>query len=113
MAEFEMDSPSQDAATWFARRQRGVMSLEECAEFARWRAIRRNASAMDEMERAWARIDQARDQFAPAASATPVKRLAFARSAVLALLCVLSLGMGIVSYTGHSSFWSRLDWVER
>jgi ferric-dicitrate binding protein FerR (iron transport regulator) len=113
MAELEQDSALHEAASWFARRQRGVMSLEERAEFERWHASRRNAAAMDEMEHAWARIDQARDRFTPAVSPTPVGRFAFARSAVLALLCVLSLGVGLVSYSGHSSFWTRLDWVER
>jgi ferric-dicitrate binding protein FerR (iron transport regulator) len=107
------DTALQEAAIWFARRQRGVMSLEERADFERWRAVRRNAAAMDQMERAWARMDQARDRFAPAASKAPVNRFAFARSAVLALLCVASVGVGLVSYSGHSSFWTRLDWVER
>jgi len=107
------DTALQEAAVWFARRQRGVMSLEERADFERWRAVRGNASAIDEMERAWARMDQVRDCFAPAASTTPVRQFILARSAVLALLCVLSLGVGIVTYSGHSSFWTRLDWVER
>ena len=113
MAEVEKDSALQEAASWFARRQRGVMSLEERAEFERWRAMRRNAAAMDEMERAWTRMDQAKDRFTPAALTAPVRRFAVGRSAVLALLCVLSLGVGIVSYSGHSSFWTRLDWIER
>jgi ferric-dicitrate binding protein FerR (iron transport regulator) len=107
------DTALQEAAIWFARRQRGVMSLEEMADFERWRAVRRNASAIDEIERAWARVDQARDRFVPAASTTRVRHFALARSAMLALLCVLSLGVGIVSFSGHSSFWTRLDWVER
>src|SRR5579864_6655232 len=110
MVEFNKDSALQEAADWFARWRRGVMSVEETVEFRRWRADRRNAAAMDEIERAWTRIDLINHRFTAAVSTAPVRRIAFARSAVLALICVASLGVGIVSYTGHSNFWTRLDW---
>jgi hypothetical protein len=35
------------------------------------------------------------------------------RSALVAILCVAGLGVGMISYAGHSDFWTRLDWVER
>ena len=113
MAELDRHTALQEASSWFARCRRGVMSVEDRAEFERWRAERRNATAMDEIERAWTRIESISDRFAPAIADAPVRRPAFVRSAVLALICVASLGVGVVSYSGHSGFWTRLDWVAR
>jgi transmembrane sensor len=112
MSEFGYSSSSEEAARWFARRRRGVMAVEERAEYEAWRADPRNAAAMDELEHTWALMDLVRDQFGPE-TAIVSARPPFARSALFALMCVVSLGVGILTYSGHNAFWTRLDWVER
>lgn len=113
MAGFERNEGLQEAARWFARCRRGVMALEEKTEFEIWRSRPGNAAAMTEMESAWELAGLATGHFAQSAERTPAGHRTFARTAVLAVMCVLSLGVGIVSYTGHSAFWTSLDWVQR
>jgi ferric-dicitrate binding protein FerR (iron transport regulator) len=104
----------ENAAEWFARQRRGVMTLEECEELQTWRREPANAAAMAELERLWGLLQIAQDRFGPESLAPPpVLAAKFARSALLALLCVLSLGLGVISYTGNNDFWTKLDWVER
>jgi len=113
MAEFGRDAALQEAARWFARCHRAVMTIEEKTEFEIWRSKPGNAAAMDELEGAWELTGLARGHFARPAEHIPAVQRTFARTAVLAVMCVLSLGVGIVSYTGHSAFWTSLDWVQR
>lgn len=113
MAGFERDEALQEAARWFARCRRGVMTIEEKTEFEIWRSKRGNAAAMDELEGDWELTGLATGHFAQPAERSRAGHRTYARTAVLAVMCVLSLGVGIVSYTGHSAFWTSLDWVQR
>lgn len=101
----------EEAVLWFARLHRGVMTLEERAAFDAWCQKPGNVAAMTELERVWQSAEIARDHFGPVRPAP--RRIAFARSALVAAACVISLGIGIISYSGDSSFWTKLDWVER
>jgi len=103
----------QEAAAWFARRRRGVMSIEEKADYEIWCAKPENAAAMNKMESAWALAGLATDYFVEPGDVSPAGRRSFARTAVLALMCVVSIGVGIVSYAGHRPFWTSLDWVQQ
>jgi ferric-dicitrate binding protein FerR (iron transport regulator) len=87
------------------------MALEERAAFEAWRRKPENAAAMAELEHVWRSLDVAKDHFRPDISSS--RRPAFARSALVAAACVICLGIGIISYSGDSSFWTKLDWVER
>jgi ferric-dicitrate binding protein FerR (iron transport regulator) len=101
----------EEAAKWFACRRRGVMTLQERADYAAWSRDPANSAAMAAMGRIWQLAGLAGSVRAGIAggkrSATP------ARSALLAILCVASLGAGMIAYGGHSDFWTRLDWTER
>jgi ferric-dicitrate binding protein FerR (iron transport regulator) len=104
----------EEAARWFASERRGVMSLEERAALAAWRREPANAAALAELERVWALVQVARSKFGAEASAVSETRSRrFARSALVALVCIVSLGIGAISYSGNSSFWTKLDWLER
>jgi len=113
MPGFDRDEALQHAARWFARCHRGVMTIEEKSEFRIWRSKRGNAAAMNELEDAWELTGLAKGHFAQRTECTPSGHRTFVRTAVLAFMCVASLGVGIVSYTGHSPFWTSLDWVQR
>jgi transmembrane sensor len=100
------------AARWFAKCRRGVMALEERAAFDAWRREPANAAALAEMERAWDLMGDAQSppRLAPM-PAVPGQRIA--RSALLAVVCAVSIGIGVISYSGNHAFWTALDWVER
>ena len=104
-------STDEEAVLWFARLRRGVMTLEERAGFEAWHGQPENAAAMAELEHVWQSLEIARDHFRPGNSSP--RRPALARSALVAAACVICLGIGIISYSGDSSFWTKLDWVER
>jgi ferric-dicitrate binding protein FerR (iron transport regulator) len=104
-------SSDEDAVVWFAKLRRGVMTLEERTGYEAWRRETRNAVAMAELERVWQSMDVLQDRFAP--QTLPARRMGLPRPALLAAMCVISLGIGIVSYSGNNSFWTKLDWVER
>ncbi len=104
-------STDEEAVLWFAKLRRGVMTLEERAGFDAWRRKPENAEAMAELDHVWQSLEAVRDRFGPEKS-TP-RRPAFARSALVAAACLIFLGIGIISYSGDSSFWTKLDWVER
>jgi ferric-dicitrate binding protein FerR (iron transport regulator) len=87
------------------------MTLEERASYEAWRREPDNGAAMAELEQVWQSLEIARDHFAPGKSLP--RRATFARSALVAAACVICLGIGILSYSGDSSFWTKLDWVER
>ena len=101
----------EEAVLWFAKRHRGVMTLEERASYEAWRREPDNAVAMTELQHIWRSLEIARTHHAPGKSAP--RRPALTRSALVAAVCVISLGIGIISYSGDSSFWTKLDWVER
>jgi ferric-dicitrate binding protein FerR (iron transport regulator) len=103
----------QDAAHWFAARRRGVMSLEERRDFNSWMGDRANAAALAEMERVWTCLDGADLQFADAKAPPPRRTTLRANRALVAAMCVVSLGIGILSYSGDAQFWTTLDWTDR
>jgi ferric-dicitrate binding protein FerR (iron transport regulator) len=109
------DMPShrlEHAARWFAARRRGVMALEERASYENWVSDPQNRSAMACMERAWSSLDAAKNrvnQMVPERKA----RSRLARPALLAAMCALSLGMGILSYSDDTGFWTTLNWTDR
>lgn len=100
-----------EAAEWFARRRRGVMTLQERADYETWSRVRVNSAAMGEMERLWQVMEGLEPSAIPAVASREISSLR--RSALVAILCVAGLGVGMISYAGHSDFWTRLDWVER
>ncbi len=112
MSQSLRHSDEEEAARWFARRRRGMMTLEEHASYEAWRRQPANAAAMAEFERIWSLLETA-----PGYSRPPPKTAspyaAMRRSALVAVMCLFSLGLGVVSYSGDSGFWTKLDWVER
>ena len=108
-------SRETDAARWFAAQRRGVMSIEERAAFEAWRRDSRNAAAMAAMERSWEMLKALESEFAEGAAvpAAAVARHHPARPVLVAAVCALSLVIGALSYSGHSAFWTTLDWTDR
>ncbi len=113
MSQFEHDAGLEEAAIWFARRRRGVMTIEERARYDAWRVELGNAAAMQELERLWALSGLVKPGINSRQAVAPPGSRLFARSALFALMCVFSLGVGLLSYSGHNPFWTRLDWIER
>ncbi len=103
------------AARWFAAQRRGVMSIEERAAFESWRRDTRNAAAMAAMERSWEMLKALEGEFAEGAAmpAPSIARRHPARPVLVAAACALSLVIGALSYSGHSAFWTTLDWTDR
>jgi ferric-dicitrate binding protein FerR (iron transport regulator) len=102
----------EEAALWFAKRRRGVMSLEECASFDSWRRVPLNAAAFAEQERIWDALEIAQSRLGPNSTPRHV-RARVGRPALLAVMCAASIAIGVISYTGNHGFWTNLDWVER
>jgi ferric-dicitrate binding protein FerR (iron transport regulator) len=101
-----------EAAEWFACRRRGVMTLQERADYDAWCLDPVNCAVMSEVERLWGLAGLSPN--VSASAPTPAARLTgFAQSALVAILCIASLGAGIISLRSHSEFWTRLDWSER
>jgi ferric-dicitrate binding protein FerR (iron transport regulator) len=114
MNDSEKSDALAEAARWFARLHRGVMTVEARAEYEIWSSDPENIAAMTEIQRSWVLVGLTNgDERQLLARSTMIGRRTFARTAVLAFLCVVSLGVGLVSYSGHSAFWTKLDWVER
>lgn len=104
----------EEAALWFAKRRRGVMALEERAAFQAWNASPANAAAMAELEETWAALQMAQGHIGPAPAFVPQARVPkIARSALLAAMCAVTIGAGVISYSGNRDFWTSLDWVDR
>ena len=103
----------EHAAEWFARRRRGVMTLQERADYEAWLRVAANSAAMDEMQRLWQVMEGLESSPVPDSTSAKVHPVKVWRSALVAILCVAGLGVGMISYAGHSDFWTRLDWVER
>ena len=102
-----------EATEWFARRRRGVMTLQERADYDLWREDPANCEAMWEVERLWGLAAFSGGKVSARSPAPAIRLSAFARSALVAILCLASLGAGIISLGSHSDFWTRLDWTER
>lgn len=104
----------QEAARWFAARRRGVMTVEERALYEAWIGDPGNVSAMDRLERAWAMLGMA-GHGAQSATLGPKapRRSRLARPALLAAMCVVSLGIGVLSYSDDTGFWTTLNWTDR
>ena len=104
----------EEAALWFAKRRRGVMTLEERAAFETWRRDPANSAAIAEQERVWEMLHIAQGRIGPELAPAPVQRRArMARPALLAVMCAASIAIGVISYSGNHDFWTNLDWVER
>lgn len=108
-----LDRPAIDeaAALWFARRRRGVMTVEERAAFETWRRVPVNAAALAQFEEAWDLLADAEVHLAR--TPPPAARQRIARSALLAVMCAAFIGIGVISYSGNHEFWTTLDWIER
>lgn len=103
----------EQAAEWFARRRRGVMTLQERADYEVWLRVPVNSAAIGEMERLWQLMEALEPSAVPDSAWKEARPVRVTRSALVAILCVAGLGVGMISYAGHSDFWTRLDWVER
>ncbi|HEX3486958.1 MAG TPA: DUF4880 domain-containing protein [Micropepsaceae bacterium] len=105
---------TEEAAAWFAKRRRGVMTLEERAALDAWQREPANATAMAELEQVWAALQIAKDHVGGKAEpANQVRAPKIAASALLAFVCAVSIGIGVISYSGNHEFWTSLDWVDR
>ena len=94
-------SVQDEAAGWFAKLHRGVLTLEEHGAYARWIAVRANRAALTQMEQLWGELEHARPRGQHLGR--KLARAALAASLVRALL----------SFTGNSAFWTSLDWANR
>jgi ferric-dicitrate binding protein FerR (iron transport regulator) len=100
----------EEATHWFAVLRRGVMTLEERARHEQWQLDPANRAAFRELEALW-----------DALGVAPLPERALARGtcgglgrpALVAAMCALSLVIGVLSYSGQSSFWTALDWTDR
>jgi ferric-dicitrate binding protein FerR (iron transport regulator) len=114
MSDVQAPDRMQDAARWFAARRRGVMTVEDRARYQTWVGDPANASAMARLDRAWSALGAVEDQLLEATrEPAPQLRSRFARSALLAAMCVVSLGIGVLSYSDDTGFWTTLNWTDR
>lgn len=114
MSDMSAEDRLRDAARWFAVRRRGVMTVEERALYAVWVSDADNVSAMARLEQAWQTLGAAEHRMIGTRRAplsVPHSRLA--RPALLAAMCVVSLGIGVLSYADDSGFWTTLNWTDR
>jgi ferric-dicitrate binding protein FerR (iron transport regulator) len=112
MNRFE-DQSLIEAAEWFACRRRGVMTLQERADYDAWCLDPAHCAAMSEVERLWGLASLSYPKVSISSPVPAIRLTGFARSALVAILCIASLGVGIISLGSHSEFWTRLDWSER
>ena len=116
MSDVTSATRRQEAALWFAGSRRGVMSLEERAVYSRWRSDAVNAATLAEFEQVWDAVEQIQGAVSgshPAAATLPQRGTRFARPALVAAMCAVSLAIGVLSYSGDSQFWTALDWTAR
>ena len=114
MSEAELSRRLEDAARWFAARRRGVMAVEERALYETWSSDPDNLAALARLERVWAITAAARAHFHEAGKhAQPERRSRLARPALLAAMCVVSLAIGIWSYSDDTGFFTTLNWTDR
>ena len=113
MSERNDMSREETAATWFAARRRGLMSLDERRGMESWLAEAANADALSELERTWNWLACAQGEFADAKTSLYASARARPNRALVAAMCALCLGIGILSYSGDNQFWTTLDWSAR
>ena len=114
MSEMLAQDRLQEAARWFASRRRGVMTVEERARYEIWARDAVNAAAMARLEHTWLTLELAQDHVSGAArEPRPQPRSRLARPALLAAMCVVSLGIGVLSYADDTGFWTTLNWTDR
>ena len=104
----------REAARWFAVRRRGVMTVDERALYELWVSDANNVSAMARLEQAWQTLRVAEHSVTGTrrvSASAPHSRLA--RPALLAAMCVVSLGIGVLSYADDTGFWTTLNWTDR
>ena len=105
---------TQEAARWFAALRRGVMTVDERARYQSWAADPINAAEMARLNRAWSALGVAEDRLLDAMAEPKAEpRSRYARSALLAAMCVVSLGIGVLSYSDDTGFWTTLNWTDR
>lgn len=93
---------TEEAATWFARVRRGVMTLQERQDYDRWVSHHANRAALAEMEYVWTALDGAARPAGPH----------LARKAMVAALCASAM-LALLSVASNSAFWTSLDWANR
>ncbi len=104
----------REAARWFAVRRRGVMTVDERSLYEVWVSDANNLSAMARLEQAWTALGVAEHRLHGAGKApSPPPRSRLARSALLAAMCAVSLGIGVLSYADDTGFWTTLNWTDR
>ena len=104
----------QEASRWFAVRRRGVMTVEERALYENWARDSDNLSAMARLEQTWTMLGLAKHRIHVAGQAPSLPpRSRLARPALLAAMCVVSLGIGVLSYADDTGFWTTLNWTDR
>ena len=114
MSDTRASDRTQEAARWFAARRRGVMTVEERARYQAWIGDPANASAMTWLDRAWSTLGAVEDRLLHATrEPAPQPRSRLARSALLAAMCAVSLGIGVLSYSDDTGFWTTLNWTDR
>jgi ferric-dicitrate binding protein FerR (iron transport regulator) len=101
-----------EAARWFAARRRGVMALEERNAYEQWVEDEDNRAALTEMDELWASLEQV----SGAESCIEPRRLIpsrMSRKFMVAIVSIVSFGIGLMSFIDSSNFWTSLDWVNR
>lgn len=90
------------------------MTLDERAAYAAWLGDSANADAIMELERVWAVVGIAAPHIARQARENePPRQDTRLRSALVAAMCAVSLGIAVLSYSGTPAFWTTLDWADR
>ena len=104
----------REAARWFAVRRRGVMTVEERALYDIWVSDANNVSTMARLEQAWAATGSVEHRMRAAGQSPSLPtRSRLARPALLAAMCAVSLGIGVLSYSDDTGFWTTLNWTDR
>ena len=113
MSDIGAQDRMREAARWFAVRRRGVMTVDERALYELWVSDANNLSAMARLEQAWATMGAAEHRMRTTGQAPSLPRSRLARPALLAAMCAVSLGIGVLSYADDSGFWTTLNWTDR
>jgi ferric-dicitrate binding protein FerR (iron transport regulator) len=114
MSDIGAQDRLQEAARWFAARRRGVMTVEERALYEVWVSDAHNSSAMTRLEQAWAMVGAVEHHMRETGQTPSApQRSRLARPALLAAMCVVSLGIGVLSYADDTGFWTTLNWTDR
>jgi ferric-dicitrate binding protein FerR (iron transport regulator) len=114
MSDIGAQDRMREAARWFAVRRRGVMTMDERSLYEAWASDANNVSAMARLEQAWVTVGAAEQRLRGTGQVpSPPRRSRLARSALLAAMCVVSLGIGVLSYADDTGFWTTLNWTDR